>query len=409
MIDMADEAGLKFGTLVLTSQEWVHRRVERFVIESSGECTRHISLDFTVPAGQEITVSENRVLVPLGLLRKGPLAAFSVTGPQGSAVPVLETAANSIVSQSLLLALASNVLQLGVDHDSFVRLASAVVSGQSDIACSNAGELASLISSDAASAAQSEPLISLIKQFAEYFLLVVELDHAVVGRRTIIKYTYREPRGAHELRPMRPLFEFDLPEFGVASSTHFEFSPPPLLLVAEAHMLQEESDTTAPQEVASLDCPSSTCHLVARPAHRFVRARVTLELAPRRFGAISAMWTGALCLVLALVVIVAVRCARTLALLPMRPVGSGTAAVLLAAAGVLMTWTARAPEDWTTSQILSNARRSLMFSAALATTIALFLAVPVTEPYRTVIWFTFLGIAAINLAIAWWQRRRCQY
>lgn len=39
--------GLNLGFLLLTSDRWIHRRVERFVVEATGECTRFISLDFT--------------------------------------------------------------------------------------------------------------------------------------------------------------------------------------------------------------------------------------------------------------------------------------------------------------------------------------------------------------------------
>jgi hypothetical protein len=74
-----------------------------------------------------------------------------------------------------------------------------------------------------------------------------------------------------------------------------------------------------------------------------------------------------------------------------------------------MTWIARAPEDWTTSQILANARRSLMASAMLAAGVAVFLGVPVWEPARSVTWLVLLAFAAVNLVIAVHQRLHCRY
>lgn len=102
---------------------------------------------------------------------------------------------------------------------------------------------------------------------------------------------------------------------------------------------------------------------------------------------------------------VAVRLARMDGLLPSAPAGSGTAAALLAGTGLLLTWIARAPEDWITSQILVNARRSLIASAVLAAIVTVFLSVPVWEPARSITWWVLLALAFVNLVIAARQRR----
>ncbi len=414
---LGKEEGQHFGALVLESNVWVHRRVERVVIEPTGECRRHISIDFTLPSEFAVPVHNERVLVPLGLMRKGPLASFSVTGPDGQAVPVLETSANARVSKSLISALARNVTaNTVVDWVRFEELVSDIVLGEPGQTGNSIAELASIVRGAGDDRIARESLIQLVKQFAGFFLLVVELDAAVIDRRTIVKYTYREARNEGELRPLRPLFEFELPEFGAAASTHFELSPPPLMVVVDAYISAatsaDSSTQTAevqPTVFASLSAPAATCHLVAKPNDRAAHAIVRVWLAPRPYGAMSAAWIGALGVFVTLALILAVRLARAQGILPLVPAGSGTAAALVAGAGLLMTWIARAPEDWTTSQILANARRSLMASAMLAAGVAVFLGVPVWEPARSVTWLVLLAFAAVNLVIAVCQRLHCRY
>lgn len=247
-------------------------------------------------------------------------------------------------------------------------------------------EIAAIVRRTSTDEIARESLIQLISQLSGFFLLVVELDEAVVGRRTIVKYTYREDRDDGELRPLRPLFEFDLPDFGAAASTHFELAPPPLTVVVDAYIADAASTEGRGTVFAEVHRSVVTCHLVAKPGDRSAHAVARVRLVPRPYGAMTAMWVGALGIFATLAVIVVVRFARMQGLLPSAPAGSGAVAALLAGTGLLLTWIARAPEDWTTSQILLNARQSLMASAILAAMVTAFLSVPVGEPARSITW-----------------------
>ncbi len=106
-------AGLDEGEtlvdLIFNPRAWIHRRVERIDILPGGDCLRHQSVDFTLPGESTISGSRDSVLVPIGILRKGPLARLDVTGPEGHPIPLLETAQNSDLSAALLRALAARI------------------------------------------------------------------------------------------------------------------------------------------------------------------------------------------------------------------------------------------------------------------------------------------------------------
>lgn len=84
------DRGEKLAELVLRPEEWVHRRVERIEVEPTGDCIRHVSLDFTLPDRYAICESEHRVIAPMGVLRKGALHGFDLTGPSEKPTPMLE-------------------------------------------------------------------------------------------------------------------------------------------------------------------------------------------------------------------------------------------------------------------------------------------------------------------------------
>jgi hypothetical protein len=61
--------GQRFAQLVFQSSTWIHRRVERLEMEPDGDCTRKLSVDFTLPAEFAVQGSTGSVLVPLSVVR----------------------------------------------------------------------------------------------------------------------------------------------------------------------------------------------------------------------------------------------------------------------------------------------------------------------------------------------------
>ena len=99
--------GQKLIELILGSEDWIHRQVERVDIQPTGDTVHNISMDLTVPVDLALPGSRGAVLVPVSLLQKGPLSLFSVVGPDELPVPLLESAANSRLSATFLRALAA--------------------------------------------------------------------------------------------------------------------------------------------------------------------------------------------------------------------------------------------------------------------------------------------------------------
>ncbi|MBO1756453.1 hypothetical protein [Allobranchiibius sp. CTAmp26] len=381
------------------------------MIEPTSECTRYISIDFTLESDLMVVGSStDTVLVPLGLCRKGPLTALSIRGPSGKPAPLLETTANGEHAVAMLVAMALSVANVRQTDDlvNFRCLIESVVfhQGAPDPA------LASKISAGLTAlgiACESEPAASfaeLIQQFESNFLMVVELDADVVGRRSIVKIDYREPRGQNDLAPWKPKLVWQIPEFGTAASTHVEFSSPPLLLVSDAELIEGDADTGV--AVARSAEPAATVHLVARPNSRFSQASAIVTLAPRRYGAITALRVGGWSIVAVVVLGLLIRHLRSTAVLPTKPLGTSFPTVLLAVGGLLLTWIARSPEDWSTSRILLIARRSLLSSALLTVLVAGYLAIPVGGSMRSLGWCIILGLAVLNAVFGEVLWRRCR-
>lgn len=403
------EDAVKMASLMLRSNTWIHRRVERIVVEPTSECTRYISIDFTVPETLTVAGScEGTILIPLGLNRKGPLACFSVRDSVGHPVPVLDTVANSEIAVDMLMELTKRISGVrDADLGDLEALVEEVV-GHSGHSTYHFGDRVR----DCLHDLNIEPEASrrlelLVLQFEKNFLMIAELDTDIVGKRSILKMEYRESRGQDDLEAHSPRLQWDLSDFGAAASVHVEFAPPPLLLIRSAKLieyveskgLRDGSDGAKTKLLAEMSDAGATMHLVARPNNRFSQAYVEATLVPRQFGAISAMSRGAWMVFIVVAGGLVVRWIRAAGYLPPGQLSPSISALMLALGGLLLTWLARSPEDWSTSRILANARRSLLSSAVLAGVVAVYLTIPVDEPYRTWGWGLLLLSALVNALV----------
>lgn len=401
--------------LVENQPEWVHRRVERLVIEDTGECTRHVSLDFTVRPERRVPgSSDRRVLVPLGVLRKGALRGFDVRGPAEKPLPFLGKHDNSELALQLLTAAAQRHRPTDEALSAFTTLVQQVVEApptdnRNDETCqqiravveSVVTTVVDVVEVDASSdedriSLLRSQLCSLVEKYIDGFLMVVEVDSEVIGQRSLIKFSFREP--VYDWSPKGTTW--DVNDFVMARSTHFELAPPPLLEVEKAQLIGFSADGKAFELDTHLG-KHTTLHLVGAAADRYVSATVSVKLMPRSFGAYSAAFWGPFALALTVLAGVVVR--RLRADMPTIPerVSSGLPTIMLAASGLLLTWVARSPEDWTTAKILRPARYVLWCAAGLCVAIAAFLALPFGGPWRTYGWLLGLLLALALLIVAW--------
>lgn len=400
--------GQKLIELILGSEDWIHRQVERVDIQPTGDTVHRVSMDLTVPLDLALPGSRGAVLVPVTLLQKGPLSCFSVVGPDELPVPLLESGANSRLSATFLRALAAATYGYPPAEEPFEvgLFITDVVSSDLRRGRQATERLRQFLQDrddGSVDPVEAATFYSMVEVFSRCFLMAVELDAALLGRRCVVKYSYLDTRNDPHDRP-RYEMSWDLEHFGVAGSYHFELLSPQLLEITSLTL----TDVTGTEvHLASADLPPdgvSTAHLAVRPRARLSTAAVVVGLVPRRYGVVSQSFAVAWLVAGLFAVVVVGRHLRDL-VQPGAAVAPTAAAILSAAGAIALTWIARTPEDRIVAAVLRRPRRHLLGCGALLILAGLFMAVPVPEPVRSVGWWVML-IAAIGVATAATVHRR---
>lgn len=400
--------GQKLIELILGSEDWIHRQVERVDIQPTGDTVHRVSMDLTVPLDLALPGSRGAVLVPVTLLQKGPLSCFSVVGPDELPVPLLESGANSRLSATFLRALAAATYGYPPAEEPFEvgLFITDVVSSDLRRGRQATERLRQFLQDrddGSVDPVEAATFYSMVEVFSRCFLMAVELDAALLGRRCVVKYSYLDLRNDPHDRP-RYEMSWDLEHFGVAGSYHFELLSPQLLEITSLTL----TDVTGTEvHLASADLPPdgvSTAHLAVRPRARLSTAAVVVGLVPRRYGVVSQSFAVAWLVAGLFAVVVVGRHLRDL-VQPGAAVAPTAAAILSAAGAIALTWIARTPEDRIVAAVLRRPRRHLLGCGALLILAGLFMAVPVPEPVRSVGWWVML-IAAIGVATAATVHRR---
>src|SRR5664280_2579265 len=176
------DIGGKLVELILGSQDWIHRRVEGLEILPNGDSLRRQSVDFTLPQDLAISGSKGRVLLPISLMKKGPLSKFSATGPDDRSIAVLETAQNGRLAVEMLLTLASYSYGYAVPSEppEARELLERIVLDSSADSSLVLAELDSVLSRAADISSSNEELSAVFRaiaaQFCRFFLLVFEVS-----------------------------------------------------------------------------------------------------------------------------------------------------------------------------------------------------------------------------------------
>ena len=400
--------GQKLIELILGSEDWIHRQVERVGLQPTGDTIHNISMDLTVPVDLALAGSRGAVLVPVTLLQKGPLSYFSVVGPDELPVPLLESGANSRLSAAFLRALAAATYGYRTADEPFeVGLyINDIVSADLRRGRQATERLRRFLQDrdgPEVDPVEAATFFSMVEVFSRCFLMAVELDSAVLGRRCVVKYSYLDTRNDPHDRP-RYEMSWDLQHFGVAGSYHFEFSSPQLLQIASVTL----TDVTGSEvHLVSADLPPdgvSTAHLAVRPRARLSTAAVVVGLVPRRYGVVSQSFAATWLVAAIFATVVAGRYVRDI-VLPGATVAPTAAAILSAAGAIALTWIARTPEDRIVAAVLRRPRRHLLGAGALLILAGLYMAVPIPDPIRSVGWWVML-LAAVGVATASTVHRR---
>ena len=220
---------------------WVHRRVEAVSFKSGQTIRRRVSVDCTILAQTpSVTWYGNAAapplrLLPLALLKKGPLAGFDLRDEMNRPVPVLTTPQNTAVTVQAIRTPAEQISGSSLSErtiDDIETIVSADPSAASAAAQSGIGSAAAA-SADSALAfigARLEPWLNVL---AENFVLVALLP-AHTGERRILKFAYDQPFDPEATQlTLRQRFAWDplvfrlsIPGIKEADSYHFELTVP---------------------------------------------------------------------------------------------------------------------------------------------------------------------------------------
>jgi hypothetical protein len=186
------DVGGRVGLQLLTSREWIHRKVDAIQFTGDMRLRRHVSVDFQVLPFADDGFKQllpRRWLVPLAVLNKGLMLGFNLRDEGGAAVPILTSDENTWVSWSVLSFFASQAL--GTNEDP---LDDAEHGALRDVAAARPDEVDSVIR-----AIQDHPRLWAIHQspllyaglrtLAKNFLLLAAVDPDA-GPRRVYKYSH---------------------------------------------------------------------------------------------------------------------------------------------------------------------------------------------------------------------------
>lgn len=349
--------------MVMVPDFWIKRRVETITYGDNGETRRAVSIDFQLPEQYSKTENEDaQVLVPVALLEKKPLTRFDMRGADGTAIPVLDTDANSKLATRCVTDVLSMLLSLDTEAvENFKGLIETVVTRPEDEATPAAEELTNALREQLTDVMPAQELVlQLITDLAKSFLLVAECDSRTVRGRTILKFSYEEPIAiGRRWLPLTRSVQLTRPAVSGGKSYHLEIRAPQGLSVAD--LLVTELGKKSRTWKTSHSGPTAHGHLTVTGSGDF-EARATIR--PERRGpvtyALLSSWA-----VLALTVAAAVWPQQVFQLGRETETAVGLATVLLAIPAFLLALLARTPEHVLVSAVLRPTRVVLALTSAV--------------------------------------------
>jgi hypothetical protein len=387
--------------LVLGSPEWVHRRVDTLIIGTDGDTHRSISLDLTMPRNRRVAGSHMKVLVPLAFIRKGSLRRVSTVGPSKHPFPLLEKAKNSEIAREMILAMipeewvrgnepaVAKAVELVVKHDGV---------GPEPSADQLKELLISLTKSSDQDAEQVQAISDLAQTLQTHFLLIGELDEAVLESRCVVKVSYE-----HELEipggwDYSIVFRYDLPDYGFAASEHVEVLVPSDLTLRVLSLGETGGVGINPKNEDLPSTERARGHVALTPSDRFAAASVLVEVAPSQRGILPfAAISVAVC-----VVIVGLAFMERFEIVDIvdgsRDIPTTAVSLLLAGPALFLSWIARAPEHEIVAKLLGPLRLCLLLCAAVFLGLGAVAAFPLTHDAWDVAWLLIYGGAFVSLS-----------
>jgi hypothetical protein len=180
---------------LLTTNEWIHRRVESVVLRDRTLTERRLTVDFTIPRATRGLGRETRWLLPLVLLRKvPPVINIDLCDSGGRSRPLLTKRENAAITSRALAGMVQDVLRVAPTED-IRNLCDRMTRDDPRDAASAFDDLTSLVRQRAPEGElpqSSRRLVFVARAAVVNSIIWVPVD-GQPGDRDLIKFSYEEP------------------------------------------------------------------------------------------------------------------------------------------------------------------------------------------------------------------------
>jgi hypothetical protein len=237
----------------------------------------------------------------------------------------------------------------------------------------------------------------MVKGFLDQFLLVVEVDEDLVGRRTVVKFSYDRSLPVPDLGNRVGIIEFGRPDAGLAHSQHIEFAAPAGLLVRRLSVQETAGDEYVEDPREDIPAkPRGTAHVAFAPSENYSGAEVSVELVPAASGVFTFTLVGVLVVLVFGLTVAAEKFYGAQILSPRFVVPSQAVSLLLVGPALFLSWMARAPEHRALEVMLLPLRLMLIACAFVLLTAGIGVGVPLEPWWWNLVWLVVVVAAVAN-------------
>jgi hypothetical protein len=376
-------------------------------LDTDGTTRRFVSVDLTIPKGFAISGSEKRILVPLGVLEKGPKQRLDTTY-DGKPIPVLGRAENSSLVADMLESKRPFFLRgsvLGSTENSgelFAKIASCAPDNADGVEKQYTIWRDRLLNArrplSPAEGQEMAAFDDLVGQMMRNFVLLVELDQSLVSRRVILKYALDQAEiGSHSSGTKRLVIAQAVPDLGFSASHHMEVEVPAGLVV-ESLTLGDLGATIdgSDDKIVIASSVGRVGHINIEPRGVNAVGVLRAEIAVARQGIFSftEMTVASLAVLVAFATVV--RLNDSFFIRGAVEIPSPAASILLVGPALLISWMSRLPEHPLVARLVQPLRSILLASTIALISMAALAAVKI-QPW---VWYwAWIGIILITVTL----------
>lgn len=400
--------------LILRSQQWIHRRVDKLDLTEPGETRRSVSLDVTLPREWAIRVGTNQVAVPLGWLKKGPLRGFDTCGPDGKSIPVLTSSDNGELAASLFVAAAVNLGLVQANSGETWALArqlalSTAETQEEALSAYRAWLLTAketLRVPTGSSEAVTELLDQLVETLAGSFILFGVIADEWLDKRGIIKFSSSqdELKAASRTRGNTLVYEVEVPDLGLAESQHIEVETPMGTHIESLTLQVVPSKGTTKWVSESQLFSRPLAHLNTSEADRFAHGTARFHVRPIRHGLQLVTDVVVTVITVAVVLSLFARFWEPSVLGATFTIPSPAVPIMLTGPALLLSWIAIRAENRVALKALAPLRYLLVLGIIQIFVVAALAAIPLATWVWNLLWFSVYAVCAAM--VIYWIRVR---